>query len=151
MIDTLLNHKSIRKYKDTPISDEILNKILESAIRGSNTGNMQVYSIIVTKEKELREELWGFHFKQDMVKQAPVVLTFCADINRFNKSVGSRTDISNGEYFTFNMNDIGKNTVARVVFQGVDDTTGNVSVRRYCHGLHKAVVAIAAVDYSVDV
>lgn len=85
MLDKILNHKSIRNYKSDSISDEILNKILESAIRGSNTGNMQVYSIIVTKDKETKEKLLPLHFNQKMVVDAPVVLTFCADINRFNK------------------------------------------------------------------
>ncbi len=85
MKNTILNHKSIRKYKDKAISDEILNEILNAASRASTTGNMQVYSIIVTKDEAIKEQLWEAHFKQDMVKQAPVVLTFCADFNRFNK------------------------------------------------------------------
>jgi nitroreductase len=84
MLDVLLNHKSVRKYKNTPISDEILNKILKSAIRGSNTGNMQIYSIVVTKDQNIKEKLLPAHFNQIMVSQAPIVLTFCADINRFN-------------------------------------------------------------------
>lgn len=46
---------------------------------------MQVYSIIITTEKELKEKLWECHFRQNMVKQAPVILTFCADFNRFTK------------------------------------------------------------------
>jgi hypothetical protein len=46
---------------------------------------MQAYSIIVTKEEVLKKNLWEAHFKQDMVLQAPVVLTFCADFYRFSK------------------------------------------------------------------
>ena len=85
MIDTIINHRSIRKYKADKISDEILNEILVSASKASTTGNMQVYSIVVTKDESLKEQLLGAHFNQPMVKQAPVVLTFCADFNRFNK------------------------------------------------------------------
>lgn len=87
---TILRHRSIRKYKSTPIEDNILNKILEAGFRTSTTGNMQVYSIIVTKNEEKKKQLWERHFKQDMVFQAPVVLTFCADFNRFNKWVRQR-------------------------------------------------------------
>ena len=83
-IENIFNHRTIRKYKNTPISDGILNTILEAASRASTTGNMQVYSIIVTKEEERKTRLWELHFKQNMVLQAPVVLTFCADFNRFN-------------------------------------------------------------------
>jgi nitroreductase len=85
MINSLLNHRSIRKYKSDAISDEILNNILLSASKASTTGNMQVYSIIVTKSNEIKEQLLSAHFNQKMVKEAPVVLTFCADFNRFNK------------------------------------------------------------------
>ena len=85
MIDTILNHRSIRKYKSDEISDDVLNDILIAASKASTTGNMQVYSIVVTKSEELKEQLLGAHFNQPMVKQAPVVLTFCADFNRFNK------------------------------------------------------------------
>ncbi len=84
-MQTLLEHRSIRKFKNTVIEEKILNQILEAGFRASTTGNMQVYSIIVTKEEERKEELYKFHFGQAMVKEAPVVLTFCADFNRFNK------------------------------------------------------------------
>jgi nitroreductase len=85
MVQTILQHRSVRKYKSEPIPDKILSEILQCAIRGANTGNMQVYSIIVTRDAHIREQLWEQHFKQNMVKQAPVILTFCADFNRFNK------------------------------------------------------------------
>lgn len=84
-MDIILNHRSIRKYKPDPVPQEIINNVLQAAIRASNTGNMQVYSIIVTTDTDLRQKLWEAHFKQDMVLQAPVHLTFCADFNRFSK------------------------------------------------------------------
>jgi len=85
MLYTIFNHRSIRKYKNTLIPEKILNNILEAGCKASTTGNMQLYSIIVTKDEEKKNKLWELHFKQNMVKQAPVLLTFCADINRFNK------------------------------------------------------------------
>jgi nitroreductase len=63
----------------------VLDRILEAGSRASTTGNMQVYSMIVTTDAEIRRRLWESHFKQDMVLQAPVHITFCADFNRFNK------------------------------------------------------------------
>ena len=79
------SHRSIRKYRSAPICDDILRQILEAGICASNTGNMQVYSIIVTKDEELRKQLWEVHFRQNMVLQAPVHITYCADVNRFSK------------------------------------------------------------------
>ncbi len=83
-MENLMAHRSIRKYKSDEISEGLLMRILEAGSRASTTGNMQLYSIIVSKEKELREKLWANHFKQPMVLEAPVHLTFCADINRFH-------------------------------------------------------------------
>lgn len=84
-MNVILNHRSIRKYKSDPIEESVLNDILIAGSRASTTGNMQVYSIIVTTDQEIKNQLSPCHFNQPMVKQAPVVLTFCADFNRFNK------------------------------------------------------------------
>ncbi len=89
-IKTILEHRSIRKYKNTPIRKEILEQILEAGTRASTTGNMQVYSIIVTQDAENKKLLWEFHFKQNMVLQAPLLLTFCADFHRFNQWCNQR-------------------------------------------------------------
>jgi len=86
MNNAVLNHVSIRKFKNEPISKETLDSVLEGAIRASNTGNMQWYSIVVTTELALKQKLRKeCHFNQAMIEEAPVVLTFCADLNRFNK------------------------------------------------------------------
>lgn len=84
-IETIMQHRTIRRYKSDPIPENILHDVLMAAVRASTTGNMQLYSIIVTKEKEKREALFNMHFSQQMVLEAPVLLTFCADFNRFNK------------------------------------------------------------------
>jgi len=83
--EQITNHRSIRKYKKEPIPDNMLRQILEAGISASNTGNMQVYSMVVTKDEDLRKQLWETHFRQNMVLQAPVHITFCADVNRFSK------------------------------------------------------------------
>ncbi len=85
MFDTILQHRSIRKYTGDPVPRVVLDYILEAGTRASTTGNMQVYSVIVTTDESVKEELAPCHFNQPMVKEAPVVLTFCADFNRFNK------------------------------------------------------------------
>lgn len=79
------NRRSIRKYTQQDIPNELLNELLETASRASNTGNMQLYSVVVTRDKENKEKLAPAHFNQPMITSAPVVLTFCADANRFVK------------------------------------------------------------------
>jgi Nitroreductase len=85
MLNLLNQHRSIRKYTDQPIDSKLLNQLLEAACRTSNTGNMQAYSIVVTTDSAIKQQLAPTHFNQPMTTQAPVVLTFCADFNRFSK------------------------------------------------------------------
>jgi nitroreductase len=82
--DILLERRTIRKYSSEPVSDRLLDELITQGCRSSTTGNMQVYSIIITRDEEMKKELAPFHFNQQMVTEAPVVLTFCADFNRFN-------------------------------------------------------------------
>lgn len=85
MIEQLLSHRTIRKYKDTTVEEDKIRKILVAGCRASTTGNMQLYSIIITREEAGKMALAPCHFNQPMIINAPVVLTFCADFNRFNK------------------------------------------------------------------
>lgn len=85
IFEALHQHRSIRKYKPDPIPEDILTEILAAGIRASSSGNMQVYSIIVTQDRAIREQLHGPHMEQSMVLDARVLLTFCADFNRMRK------------------------------------------------------------------
>ena len=58
--------------------------MLEAASRASTCGNMQLYSLIVTRDKAMREKLLPCHFGQQMVVEAPCVVTVCADVHRFS-------------------------------------------------------------------
>jgi hypothetical protein len=46
---------------------------------------MQAYSVVVTRSSEMKEKLFEPHFRQEMVREAPVLLTFCADFRRMRK------------------------------------------------------------------
>ena len=81
-IELLNNHRSIRKYKDRPIEAEKMNRILECGMRASNTGNMQIYSIITTQDKNNIAELSKLHFGQGST--AAAFLTICVDVNRYH-------------------------------------------------------------------
>lgn len=85
IIDSLLSRKTIRKYSENDVSEELLNDLLKAGCRSSTTGNIQVYSIIVTRDEARKRDLSPLHFNQKMVTEAPVLLTFCADFNRFSK------------------------------------------------------------------
>ena len=78
----LETRRSIRKYADREVSDALLNRLLEQALRTQTMGNLQLYSVVVTRDDDMKSRLAPAHFNQPMVTSAPVVLTFCADFRR---------------------------------------------------------------------
>ena len=82
---TINTRRSIRKYSDKEVADELLNRLLTEASRTQTMGNMQLYSVVVTRSKEMKEKLAPAHFNQPMVTEAPVVLTVRADFNRASR------------------------------------------------------------------
>lgn len=79
---SILNRTSIRKYSSREVSDELLNRLLEEAERTPTMGNLQLYSVVITRSEEGKKALAPAHFNQPMVTGAPVVLTICADYRR---------------------------------------------------------------------
>ena len=78
-----LNRRTYRQYANEVISDEIIGQMLTEASHAPTTGNMQLYSVVTTRSQEGKEKLSPAHFNQLSVKGCDVVLTFCADFNRF--------------------------------------------------------------------
>ncbi len=78
----LLSRRSIRKYADRPVEETLLNLLMNEAARTQTMGNLQLYSVVVTRSDEMKAKLAPAHFNQPMVTAAPVVLTICADFNR---------------------------------------------------------------------
>lgn len=84
-MESIKNRRSIRRYRADEVSDNLLNSLLEEAFRASTMGNMQLYSVVVTRDATQKAALSPAHFGQPMVTEAPVVLTFCADFHRFTR------------------------------------------------------------------
>ena len=82
MNDSILQRRTIRRYSAEPVSEALLNELLSTAMRTQTMGNLQLYSVVVTREEEMKQRLSPCHFGQPMVTQAPVVLTICADFHR---------------------------------------------------------------------
>ena len=78
----LENRHTIRRYISKDVSDELLNRLFTLAARTQTMGNLQLYSVVVTRSAEQKARLAPAHFNQPMVTEAPVVLTVCADFRR---------------------------------------------------------------------
>lgn len=99
MLDFLKQRRTIRQYTDKAIPADLMTELLKTAAQSSNTGNMQAYSVIATTSNEIKAQLAPAHFNQPMVTKAPVVLTFCADFNRFSKWCEQRNAVPGYDNF----------------------------------------------------
>lgn len=77
--------KSIRNFSTKNIDNNLIKYLIEAASYAPTTGGMQLYSVIITTDKTKKEELGASHFNQPAYVNAPAILTFCADFNRFVK------------------------------------------------------------------
>ena len=81
-MNNILTRRTIRKYATKDVDNEMLSDLLAKASRTQTMGNMQLYSVVITRSEEGKKALAPAHFNQPMVTQAPVVLSTCADFRR---------------------------------------------------------------------
>lgn len=79
------SRRTIRKFSQKAVDDSLLRSLLEKAMKAPTTGNMQLYSVIVTRGEAERRALAPLHFSQPAAVGAPVILTVCADLYRFTR------------------------------------------------------------------
>lgn len=82
--------RTVRRYSEREVSQELLTDMIDKAQYAPNTGNMQLYSVVVTRDPVMKQRLSPAHFGQPQVMQASAVLTFCADFNRFGRWCAGR-------------------------------------------------------------
>lgn len=79
--EAIINRRSVRKFKDTPISSDIINEMLEAARCVPTAGNAQGNVVGVVKDALLKKQLAEAAGDQMWIASAPVVFALCADIS----------------------------------------------------------------------
>ena len=77
--------RSVRSFLNKSIDEKLLKSILETGISAASGGNLQMYSIIVVKDRARCEELSRLCHGQLFVKNAAVNLVFVMDMNKMEK------------------------------------------------------------------
>lgn len=85
-ITLLMNHRSIRAYKDTPVSEDQLASIVAAGQMASTSSNVQAYTVIAVTDPELKSKLAKLAGNQVYIEQCPVFLMWCADLYRLKKA-----------------------------------------------------------------
>lgn len=80
--------KSIRKYQNKQISQEIINKLLNSARKAPSAKNVQSHKYFIVKDDEIKKRLKKANvFKQSYVYDAPLLIICCADPSLYPKPI----------------------------------------------------------------
>lgn len=86
-IQLIMNHKSIRKFKNEPVTDEQLETIVAAGQMASTSSNVQAYSVIAVTDSELKNKLSVLAGNQAYIRECPVFLVWCADMYRLRETV----------------------------------------------------------------
>ncbi len=81
-IETILSHRSVRKFEDRPLTNEQIKTIVKSAQAASTSSFIQAYSIIGVKDKDKKKRLAELAGNQPYVEDNGHFFVFCADFRR---------------------------------------------------------------------
>lgn len=96
IIETMLNHRSVRRFKDKPLAKEQVEAIVKSAQAASTSSFIQAYTIIGITDTEKKQRLAEIAGNQSYVAENGHFFVFCGDLNR-HKTIG---EIENEEIET---------------------------------------------------
>lgn len=82
-LNLLYKRKSVRAYEEKPVTKEVKEEIIKSAMRAPTAGNMMLYSIIDITDQALKDKLAETCDNQPFIAKAPLILMFFADYQRY--------------------------------------------------------------------
>jgi FMN reductase (NADPH) len=82
-LNIIMQRRSVRAYTDQNLSQEEKNSILDATLRAPTAGNMMLYSIIEIEDQKLKDRLAVSCDNQPFIANAPYVLLFTADYQRW--------------------------------------------------------------------
>ncbi|WP_272699017.1 nitroreductase family protein [Desulfovibrio sp. Fe33] len=81
-LEALRTRRSVRKFEDKPVSEEMVRQILEAAMMAPSAGNGQPWQFIVINERERLDAMADLHPYVKMVMQAQVGIIVCGDLTK---------------------------------------------------------------------
>ncbi|RDW18400.1 oxygen-insensitive NADPH nitroreductase [Oceanobacillus arenosus] len=83
-IETILNHRSIRKFTDDKLTEEQIHTLIQAAQQASSSSNVMAYTIIGVTDPFLKEELRKVS-GQPYVENNGHLFVFCGDLHRISQ------------------------------------------------------------------
>lgn len=110
--ECIKSRRSIRRFTDQPVSDEVLTELLEAIRWSPSWGNTQTWEIIVVKDQDTKEKLSECIPPNNPackgIPQAPMVIVVCAKLGLSGYKNGEvLTD--KGDWYMFDAGVAGQN------------------------------------------
>lgn len=93
VMELLKSHTSVRKFKDQPVNDELLKKIIQASQYASTSNHIQAYTVIRVKDQHKKDTLATLSGNQPYIAECPIFLVFCADLNRLEKACSMNHEV----------------------------------------------------------
>jgi nitroreductase len=88
MVKALFERRSIRKYTQSPVPENHIEKLLRAAMAAPSAGNQQPWEFVIIKDRNTMIEITKFHKYSQMLKEAQVAIVICADLEKEIKHKG---------------------------------------------------------------
>ena len=86
-MEAILTRRSIRKYTEKPVSDDLVIELLRAAMAAPSAQNQQPWQFVVVRDQNLLEGLAAAQPYAAMTRDAQVAIVICGDLRR-EKSPG---------------------------------------------------------------
>nr|WP_248484811.1 nitroreductase family protein [Tepidibacter aestuarii] len=80
-MQAILERRSIRKYEEKEVSDEIVKELLKAAMAAPSSNNMQPWEFLVIRNKEQMSKIVEAKQAATPLMGASVAIAVCADLN----------------------------------------------------------------------
>ena len=77
--EAILTRRSVRKYKDKPVPEDVVRQLLQAAMAAPSAANEQPWHFVVVKERKTLDQVPTFHPHSHMLKQAALAILVCED------------------------------------------------------------------------
>ena len=82
LFEALHTRRSIRKYQDKEISEELVKKILAAAMMAPSTGDARTWHFIIVTDQDKKNKIKEVHPYVGMVPHAPLGILICGDLTK---------------------------------------------------------------------
>jgi nitroreductase len=85
VLETILNHRSVRAFLPRPLPEGTLELLIAAAQSASSSSNLQFWSVVAVQEPERKSRLADLAGQQQFIRDAPLLLVWLADLSRLHR------------------------------------------------------------------